>query len=136
MEEVSPNAFYDSDDRPDTPQCHPNTRVAVISRIIDWATGIVETDASWLWLYGPAGAGKTAIARKVAELFAEHELLLASFLFFRSDPKRIGVQPLVIFLMYVLLCVIAISSVILSCAVCFSSSPLSSLPVWSLMLLE
>ena len=95
MEEVSPNAFYDSDDRPDPPKCHPNTRVAVINKITDWATGIIETDAFMLWLYGPAGAGKTAIARKVAERFAEHGLLLASFLFFRSDPKRNTMKPLV-----------------------------------------
>jgi hypothetical protein len=48
-----------------------------------------------LWLYGPAGAGKTAIARKVAEIFAEQGLLLASFLFFRSDPKRNTMKSLV-----------------------------------------
>jgi hypothetical protein len=37
MEAVSPNAFYDSDNRADPPKCHPNTRVAVINKIIDWA---------------------------------------------------------------------------------------------------
>ena len=94
MEEVSPNAFYDSDNRPDPPKCHPKTRVAVINKIIDWATGRIDTNAFMLWLYGPAGAGKTAIARKVAELFAEHGLLLASFLFFRSDSKRNTMKPL------------------------------------------
>ena len=106
MEEVSPNAFYDSDNRPDPPKCHPNTRVAVINKIIDWATGMIETDASMLWLYGPAGAGKTAIARKVAELFAEHGLLLASFLFFRSDHKRNTMKPLVASIAYRVACVI------------------------------
>ena len=95
MEAVSPNAFYDSDNRPDPPKCHPKTRVAVINKIIDWASGMIDTNAFMLWLYGPAGAGKTAIARKVAELFAEHGLLLASFLFFRSDPKRNTMKPLV-----------------------------------------
>jgi len=106
MEEVCPNAFYDSDNRPDPPKCHPNTRVAVISKIIDWATGMIDTDAFMLWLYGPAGAGKTAIARKVAELFAEHGLLLASFLFFRSDPKRNTMKPLVTNIAYRVACVI------------------------------
>jgi hypothetical protein len=106
MEEVSPNAFYDSDNRPDPPKCHPNTRVAVINKIIDWATGIIETEAFMLWLYGPAGAGKTAIARKVAELFAEHGRLLASFLFFRSDPKRNTMKPLVANIAYRVACVI------------------------------
>ena len=92
---VSSNAFYDSDDRPDPPKCHPKTRVAVVNKIIDWATGTIDTNAFILWLYGPAGAGKTAIARKVAELFAGHGLLLASFLFFRSDSKRNTNKPLV-----------------------------------------
>ena len=83
MEAVSPNAFYDSDNRADPPKCHPNTRVAVINMIKDWATGLFDTNSFLLWLYGPAGAGKTAIARKVAELFTGHGPL-ASFLFFRS----------------------------------------------------
>jgi hypothetical protein len=106
MEEVSPNAFYDSDNRPDPPKCQPNTRVAVIDRITDWATGTIDTDAFMLWLYGPAGAGKTAIARKVAELFVERGLLLASFLFFRSDPKRNTMKPLVANIAYRVACVL------------------------------
>ena len=67
----------------------------MINKIIDWATGKIDTNAFILWLYGPAGAGKTAIARKVAEIFAEHGLLLASFLFFRSDSQRNTMKPLV-----------------------------------------
>jgi hypothetical protein len=111
MEAVAPNAFYDSDNRADPPKCHENTRVAVITKIMDWVTSPIDTDAfmdwlcspastdqmdeSMLWLYGPAGAGKTAIARRVAELCEAQGLLLASFLFFRSDPKRNTMKPLV-----------------------------------------
>ena len=87
--------FYDSDNRVNPPKCHPNTKVAVINKIIDWANGIIDANAFMLWLYGPAGAGKTAIARKIAEIFADHGLLLASFLFFRSDPNRNTMKPLV-----------------------------------------
>jgi len=105
-EAVSSNAFYNSDDRPDPPKCHENTRVAVINRIIDWATGRIDQDAFMLWLYGPGGAGKTAIARKVAELLAERGLLLASFLFFRSDSKRNSITPLVANIAYCVTCVI------------------------------
>ena len=95
MEVVSPNAFYDSDNRADPPKCHENTRVAIISKIMDWVTSTIDsdTDAFMLWLYGPAGAGKTAIARKVAEL-CQAQGLLASFLFFRSDHKRNTMTPL------------------------------------------
>ena len=92
-EVVYPNAFYDSDNRANPPKCHPNTRLAVINKIIDWANG--EIDTFMLWLYGPAGGGKTAIAQRIAEIFAEHGLLLASFLFFCSDPKRNTMKPLV-----------------------------------------
>ncbi|KIM34767.1 hypothetical protein M413DRAFT_404458 [Hebeloma cylindrosporum] len=106
VQAVSPNAFYNSDDRPDPPKCHENTRVAVINKIIDWATGRIEKDAFMLWLYGSAGAGKTAIARKVAELFAEDGLLLAGFLFFRSDSRRNTMTPLVANIAYCVTCVI------------------------------
>jgi len=111
MEAVCPNAFYDSDDRADPPKCHENTRVAVISKIMDWVTNMIDTDtlmiwlcspaatpeayACILWLYGPAGAGKTAIARRVAGLCEAQGLLLASFLLFRSDPNRNTINPLV-----------------------------------------
>jgi len=106
MQAVSPNAFFNSDNRADPPKCHPNTRVAIINKITDWAMGTIDTDAFILWLYGPAGAGKTAIARKVAELFAQRGFLLASFLFFRSDPKRNTMVPLPANIAYCIACVI------------------------------
>ena len=40
------------------------------------------------WLYGPAGAGKSAIAQTIAEMCHARHLLLASFFFSRTDPKR------------------------------------------------
>ena len=95
MEGVSPNAFYNSDNHADPPKCHPNMRVAVINKIVDWAIGMFDTDAFILWLYGPAGAGKTAIAQKVTELFAVHGFLLASFLFFCSDPTCNSMKALI-----------------------------------------
>jgi len=106
IDAVSPNAFYDSDNRADPPKCHPNTRVAVINKITDWATGMNDTNALILWLYGPAGTGKTAIARKVAELFAVDHFLLASFLFFRSDANRNTMKPVGANIAYCVSCVI------------------------------
>ncbi|CAA7269453.1 unnamed protein product [Cyclocybe aegerita] len=103
---VSPNAFHNSDDRPDPPKCHENTRVAIIKKIMDWVTAKIDTEAFMLWLYGPAGAGKSAIARTVAELCEEQGLLLASFLFFRTDARRNTMKPLVANLAYRISCVI------------------------------
>jgi len=42
----------------------------------------------FLWMYGPAGAGKTAIAQTIAELCAEANLLAASFFFSRTAAGR------------------------------------------------
>ena len=85
---VAPNAFHHSDDRPDPPKCHENTRVAVINKIMDWVVGKIDADTFFLWLYGPAGCGKTAIVRTVAERCEELGHLLASFFFFRADSQR------------------------------------------------
>ena len=41
-----------------------------------------------MWLHGPAGAGKSAIAQTVAETCAKHGQLAASFFFSRSSPDR------------------------------------------------
>jgi NACHT domain len=41
-----------------------------------------------LWLFGPAGAGKSAIAKRIAELAAERGLLIATFFFSRTSPTR------------------------------------------------
>ncbi|KAJ3492464.1 hypothetical protein NLJ89_g11229 [Agrocybe chaxingu] len=82
---VAANAFHDSDDHVDPPQCHENTRVTVIEKIMDWVTSKIDTESFIMWLYGPAGAGKLAIARKIAELCVTHNLLLASFFFFRLN---------------------------------------------------
>ena len=41
-----------------------------------------------LWLHGPAGAGKSAIAQTVAETCARRGQLAASFFFSRSSPDR------------------------------------------------
>ncbi|KDR74768.1 hypothetical protein GALMADRAFT_141108 [Galerina marginata CBS 339.88] len=70
LEATSPAAFHESDDIYDPPKCHPNTRVAVLNKIMDWIHGVdPETrDALTTWLYGPAGSGKSAIARSIAEL--------------------------------------------------------------------
>jgi hypothetical protein len=41
-----------------------------------------------MWLYGPAGAGKSAIAQTIAEKLYAMKLLLASFFFSRTDARR------------------------------------------------
>ena len=55
---------------------------------MDWVVGEVGWDGFIKWLYGPAGAGKSAIAQTIAERCHARHLLLASFFFSRTDPKR------------------------------------------------
>ncbi|KIK66527.1 hypothetical protein GYMLUDRAFT_38262 [Collybiopsis luxurians FD-317 M1] len=40
------------------------------------------------WLYGPAGAGKSAIAQTLAEICSQRGMLIGSFFFWRTDPSR------------------------------------------------
>ncbi|KAF9539090.1 hypothetical protein CPC08DRAFT_731161 [Agrocybe pediades] len=71
--------------------------------IIDWAKGVADEEInqkSIIWLNGGAGAGKSAIARSVAERCVEQGLLLGSFFFAAGDATRNHVGGLVATLCY------------------------------------
>lgn len=80
-------ALHNSSERCDAPKCHPETRVAVQEEILSWITHGERDDLpkKVLWMSGPAGTGKTAIAGSVAETCKERGLLAATF-FFSSSP--------------------------------------------------
>jgi len=59
----------------------------MLSKIEGWI-GAGRNATKLLWLHGPAGAGKSAIAQTVAETCAERGQLAASFFFSRSSPDR------------------------------------------------
>jgi len=69
---------------------------------MDWILGLGADDqnAVILWFYGPAGAGKSAIAHKIAERCELEKLLLASFFFSRSDPARSNSKSLIATISY------------------------------------
>jgi adenylylsulfate kinase-like enzyme len=46
----------------------------------------IGADDLMLWLFGPAGAGKSAIAKRIAETATEKGLLIATFFFSRKSP--------------------------------------------------
>lgn len=99
---VAPTAFHDSGERVDPPKCHPNTRVAVLEKIMNW---IQRSDAETkdryiMWLTGAAGAGKTAIAQSFIELCLQRGLVVASFFFGRSDGSRNHARALIATLVY------------------------------------
>ncbi|KAF4616916.1 hypothetical protein D9613_008390 [Agrocybe pediades] len=102
VETVSSAAFHNSGERYDPPKCHPNTRVAVIQKIIDWIDGsdVDLHNALIMWLSGAAGAGKSAIAQSLAERCFSEGKLLASFFFGRLDPTRNHSRSLVTTIAY------------------------------------
>ncbi|KAF4611469.1 hypothetical protein D9613_004459 [Agrocybe pediades] len=104
LQNAAPNALHDSGHVVDPPKCHQNTRVAIIQTVIDWSSGTTvdeEMNAKpILWLKGGAGAGKSAIARSVAERGYKEGLLLGTFFFGAADPTRNHVGRLVATLSY------------------------------------
>ncbi|KDR67052.1 hypothetical protein GALMADRAFT_24115, partial [Galerina marginata CBS 339.88] len=99
---MAPGAFHNSSERYDPPKCHPHTRVAVIRAIIDWIEDGQETSFI-MWLNGPAGAGKSAIAQEIAELFHKWGRLAASFFWSRHAAGRNNEERLIASLAYQLL---------------------------------
>ncbi|KAF8152372.1 hypothetical protein B0H34DRAFT_800822 [Crassisporium funariophilum] len=84
---IASGAFHDSGERFDAPKCHPGTREAVLKEIMRWVEEASDS-VGILWLYGPAGAGKSAIAQNIAELCSKFGLLLGTFFFSRIAPLR------------------------------------------------
>jgi hypothetical protein len=88
LDNIAQGACYNAADRGDQPGCHPQTRVAIRAEIMDWIKAPPAMRKLILWMYGPAGSGKTAIAQSIAEECARLGLLAASFFFWRTAAGR------------------------------------------------
>lgn len=84
---IAHGASHDSEERSPPPKCHPETRRRVVKDIMDWIGDPVR-HSRVLWLNGPAGAGKSAIAQSVSDMYKENKQLAASFFFSRTVPGR------------------------------------------------
>ena len=98
-------AVHDSAERgPHAPKCHPETRTAVQLDIMSWIQSGERdgTPKRILWLSGPAGSGKTAIAGTIADECYKSGLLAASFFFsaFAGSRNRRWKGPLISTLIY------------------------------------
>ncbi|TFK43931.1 hypothetical protein BDQ12DRAFT_675820 [Crucibulum laeve] len=96
---VASGASHDSAERYPPPKCHPETRQAILADILEWIEDFNGTFQA-IWLNGPAGAGKSAIAQTVAEECASRNQLAASFFFSRTVPDRNNPDRLVPTLAY------------------------------------
>ncbi|KAJ3572036.1 hypothetical protein NP233_g3348 [Leucocoprinus birnbaumii] len=83
------DAFHDSSGRWPLPRCHYDSRQELRTHITNWATGrSVEITEVLLWMYGPFGVGKTAIAQSCAEMLADEEALGGSLFFSRPNNRN------------------------------------------------
>ncbi|KAJ6598510.1 hypothetical protein B0H10DRAFT_1740836, partial [Mycena sp. CBHHK59/15] len=69
------------------PRCHPETRLKMLEDLWGWSLDTKPSN-SILWLYGPAGAGKSAIAQTLSQRLHETGRLGASFFFRRGHTTR------------------------------------------------
>lgn len=101
---IAASAFHDAEERFPPPKCHPNTREAILRNIMSWITDDTSKGSSppILWLYGPAGAGKSAIAQTIAEKCGEPAVarLASSFFFSRRTSDRNSDKHLVATISY------------------------------------
>jgi hypothetical protein len=89
---ICEGASVDSSNRVPPPRCHQGTREKIRDLLIQWLESQLR---QWkiIWLYGPAGTGKSAVAQTFAEHCADHGRLGAAFFFSRAngrnDPKTV-----------------------------------------------
>ncbi|KAK1234587.1 hypothetical protein PQX77_002210 [Marasmius sp. AFHP31] len=69
-------------------ECLPGTREEVLRRLLEEWIMAGKQGCPISWLTGTAGVGKTAIAMTLAKTCEREGLLVSSFFFFRSDPRR------------------------------------------------
>ncbi|KAF7372919.1 putative nwd2 protein [Mycena sanguinolenta] len=84
---VALEAIHDSTDSFPQPKCHPETRTQMLEDLGKWASD-QRPKTTILWLYGPAGAGKSAIMRTLATQFDEDGRLGGCFFFKRGHATR------------------------------------------------
>ncbi|KAJ3568344.1 hypothetical protein NP233_g5779 [Leucocoprinus birnbaumii] len=83
-----PDAFHDSGARYPPPKCHYGTRMDYIEQITDWALNTSDHKEPVLWMHGPFGVGKTAVAQTCAEALERKKKLIATLFFSRSNTGR------------------------------------------------
>lgn len=83
---VASDASFDAN-KVNKPGCSPQTRVRILRELADWMDD-PNPASKIIWLYGPAGAGKSAIAQSTMQRAARDGRLGASFFFSRGAAGR------------------------------------------------
>lgn len=69
-----------------SPICLPGTRIDAINDLINWATS--KESPQFMWLFGPAGKGKSSLAGSVATILKNVHQLGAFYAFRRGDSAK------------------------------------------------
>lgn len=82
-----PDSAMDSSARDPPPSCHPGTRVRIRRKLETW---LDDHKRQWnmIWLYGPAGTGKYAVAQTFAEHCCDKGRLGAAAFFSRLNGQN------------------------------------------------
>ncbi|EPQ52267.1 hypothetical protein GLOTRDRAFT_16843, partial [Gloeophyllum trabeum ATCC 11539] len=67
--------------------CQYGTRSSLINAIVEWALSR-HHDKKFIWLYGPPGLGKSAVAATVADSICQRGRLGAAYFFDRTSKDR------------------------------------------------
>ncbi|KAF9067178.1 hypothetical protein BDP27DRAFT_1226351, partial [Rhodocollybia butyracea] len=91
--------LHDSADSFPQPRCHPETLTKMLKDLQEWS---LETDPTSriMWLFGPAGAGKSAIMRTLSNQLQSDGRLGGCFFFKRSHQTRGNAKVLFVTIAY------------------------------------
>ncbi|KAK6971746.1 hypothetical protein R3P38DRAFT_3413180, partial [Favolaschia claudopus] len=81
-------ATHDAGESFTHPPCHPKTRLKILHQLTTWSQDTRESASQILWMHGPAGTGKSAIAQSLCEELQAQHCLAGSFFFKRGHPSR------------------------------------------------
>ncbi|KAK7000280.1 hypothetical protein R3P38DRAFT_1843715 [Favolaschia claudopus] len=82
------DATHDAGESFTHPPCHPNTRLEILDHLTTWSQDTSDFASQILWMHGPAGTGKSAIAQSLCEELQAKNSLAGSFFFKRGHPSR------------------------------------------------
>ncbi|KAJ3576323.1 hypothetical protein NP233_g491 [Leucocoprinus birnbaumii] len=88
-----PGAELFSQERQYAPRCHPDTRIELREMLVKWLS---DAKRLWnfLWLSGPAGVGKSAVAQTFAE-YCDAQGYIRACYFFSKPQQRTSISGLV-----------------------------------------
>ncbi|KAK7005421.1 NACHT domain-containing protein [Favolaschia claudopus] len=84
----APDATHDTSESFTHPPCHPNTRLTILDDLTTWSQDTSDSAPQIVWMHGPAGTEKSAIAQSLCEALQDQTSLGGSFFFKRGHLSR------------------------------------------------